>query len=41
MSPFSQDTEVDHEGGVGEEDTEDHCGTPERLSCLLVIGRVH
>jgi len=31
MSPLAQVTEVDQEGGVGEEVTEDHCGSPERL----------
>lgn len=31
MSPFSQDTEVDHGGGVEEEDTDCQWGSPERL----------
>jgi hypothetical protein len=30
MSPFSQETEVDQEGGSGEEETEDQEGVPER-----------
>lgn len=36
MSPFCQDTEVDHSGGLGDEDMEDQCGVPERLGGLLV-----
>lgn len=31
MSPFAQVTDVDHGGAVGEEVTEDHTGSPERL----------
>lgn len=31
MLPFSQATEVDHEGGLGDEDTEAQWGSPERL----------
>ena len=31
MSAFFQDTEVDQDGGSGEEVIEDHVGTPERL----------
>jgi hypothetical protein len=31
MSPFCQDTEVDHEGAVGEDVTADQFGSPERL----------
>lgn len=38
MSPFSQATEVDHGGGVGEEETEDHCGAPERLGGCQMRG---
>ena len=32
MSPLAQVTEVDHGGAVGEEVTEDHIGSPERLT---------
>jgi len=31
MSPFAQVTEVDHEGAVANELTEDQIGSPERL----------
>lgn len=31
MSPFCHDTAEAHDGGVGEEDTEDQFGSPERL----------
>lgn len=31
MSAFCHDTDVDHGGAVGEEDTEDQVGSPERL----------
>ena len=31
MSPFAQVTEVDHDGGLGDEVTEDQDGSPERL----------
>ena len=30
MSAFAQFTEEDHDGAVGEEETEDHVGSPER-----------
>jgi hypothetical protein len=31
MSPLAQVTEVDQEGAVGDDVTEDHVGSPERL----------
>ncbi len=31
MSAFAHETEVDHGGGSGEEDTDDQVGSPERL----------
>jgi len=31
MSPFCHDTDLDHDGGSGDEVTEDHVGSPERL----------
>jgi hypothetical protein len=34
MSPFFQDTEVDHEGAVEEDVTADQFGSPERLQLL-------
>jgi hypothetical protein len=34
MSPFCQDTDVDHEGAVGDEVTADQLGSPERLQQL-------
>jgi hypothetical protein len=30
MSPLAQVTELDHGGGLGDEVTEDQCGSPER-----------
>lgn len=37
MSPFCQETDEDHDGGVGEEDMEDQFGSPERLGSDLAI----
>jgi len=31
MSALIHDTSFDHDGGCGEEETEDHEGSPERL----------
>jgi hypothetical protein len=36
MSPLAQVTEVDQGGAVGEEATEDHVGSPERLRGVSV-----
>ena len=32
ISPFCQETDLDHGGGSGEDVTEDHVGSPERLT---------
>lgn len=37
ISPRCHDTFVDHDGAVGEDDTEDHLGSPERL-CRVQLG---
>ncbi len=38
MSAFCQETEVDHEGGCGEEETDDQVGSPERLLGRVSLG---
>lgn len=35
MSAFCQETEVDHGGGLGEEVTVDHLGSPDRLEACI------
>lgn len=40
MSPFSQETLEAHSGGLGEAETEDQCGVPERLEQVLDGGWV-
>ncbi len=39
MSAFCQETEVDHGGGLGEEVTVDHLGSPERLEARIRLDK--